>query len=186
MTEKESCYGWRCQECRIVFARQLPRHKNCKGELELINRTTMTCTREEEAYEEFQRNRGDKVNLVRMCFAEKMSLTNDQRSRSHIKGKVFKNIKRSPKKRAVLENIYKPIKMNFGEKSQEKNIPVTPVKIPAAAGKAHEEPSKTVGGENKLMVDSETSSTSSEKEEELSIIEGEFSDDMNDLLVRKT
>jgi hypothetical protein len=55
-----------------------------------------------------------------MSFAEKMSLTNYQRSRSHIKGKVFKNIKRSPKKRAVLENIYKPIKMNFGEKSTEK------------------------------------------------------------------
>jgi hypothetical protein len=49
----------------------------------------MTCTREEkEAYEEFQRNRGDKVILFRMPFAEKMSLTNDQRSRSHIKGKV--------------------------------------------------------------------------------------------------
>ena len=117
MTEKHG-YGWRCQECRIVFARQFPRHKNCKGELELINRTTMTCTREE-AYEEFQRNRGDKVILFRMSFAEKMSLTNNQRSRSHIKGKVYKNIK-SPKKRAVLENIHKPIKMNFGEKSKEK------------------------------------------------------------------
>jgi hypothetical protein len=33
------------------------------------------------------------------------------------KGKVFKNMKRSPKKKAVLENVYKPIKMNFGEKS---------------------------------------------------------------------
>ena len=67
MTEKH--YGWRCQECRIVFARQLPRHKNCQGELELINRTTMTCTREEkEAYEGFQRNRGDKVILVRMSW----------------------------------------------------------------------------------------------------------------------
>jgi hypothetical protein len=92
-----------------------------------------------------------------------MSQTDDQRSRSHIKGKIFKNIKRSPKKKAVLENAYKPIKMNFGEKSfcrdQEKKEefrrpiqitpvkppPVTPVKIPAAAGKAHEEPSKTVG-----------------------------------------
>jgi hypothetical protein len=69
----------------------------------------------------------------------------------------------SPKKRAVLENVYRPMKMNFGEKSwcrdQEKKeefrrpiqitpvkiLPVTPVKIPAAAGKAHEEPSKTVG-----------------------------------------
>jgi hypothetical protein len=50
---------------------------------------------------------------------------------------------------------------------------MTPVKIPAAAGKAHEEPSKTVGPagdslyqsqreEKKLMVDSEASSTSSE------------------------
>jgi hypothetical protein len=47
---------------------------------------------------------------------------------------------------------------------------VTPVKIPAAAGKAHEEPSKTVGPagdslyqsqreEKKLMVDSEASYT---------------------------
>jgi hypothetical protein len=63
----------------------------------------MTCTREEkEAYEGFQRNRGDKVILVRMSCGEKMSLTNDQRSRSHIKGKVFKNVKMSPKKRAVL------------------------------------------------------------------------------------
>jgi hypothetical protein len=41
--------------------------------------------------------------------------------------------------------------MNFGEKSTEKKhefpmtIPVTPVKIPAAAGRAHEESSKTVG-----------------------------------------
>jgi hypothetical protein len=43
-----------------------------------------------------------------------MSQTDDQRSRSHIKGKIFKNIKRSPKKKAVLENAYKPIKMNFG------------------------------------------------------------------------
>ena len=92
MTEKHSGYGWRCQECRIVFACQLPHHKNCKGELELINRTTMTCTREEKAsYQEFQKNRGDKVILVRMSFAEKMSLTSDQRSRSHIKRKVFKN-----------------------------------------------------------------------------------------------
>jgi hypothetical protein len=42
----------------------------------------MTCTREEkEAYEGFQRNRGDKVILVRMSCAEKMNLTNDQRSR---------------------------------------------------------------------------------------------------------
>jgi hypothetical protein len=77
----------------------------------------MTCTREEEAYDAFQRNRGDKVILVRMSCAEIMSQTDDQRSRSHIKGKVFKNIKRSPKKKAVLENVYKPIKMNFGEKS---------------------------------------------------------------------
>jgi hypothetical protein len=47
----------------------------------------MTCTREEkEAYEGFQRNRGDKVILVRMSCGDKMSLTNDQRSRSHIKG----------------------------------------------------------------------------------------------------
>jgi hypothetical protein len=107
----------------------------------------MTCTREEkEAYEGFQRNRGDKVILVRMSCGEKMSLTNDQRSRSHIKGKVFKNVKMSPKKRAVLENVYRPMKMNFGEKSwcrdQEKKeefrrpiqitsvkiLPVTPVK----------------------------------------------------------
>ena len=80
----------------------------------------MTCTREEkEAYEEFQRNRGDKVILVRMFFGKMINLTNDQRSRSHIKGKVFKNIK-SPKKRAVLENIHKPIKIYFGEKSKEK------------------------------------------------------------------
>ena len=72
MTENQSGYGWRCQECKIVFARQLPRHKNCQGELELINRTTMTCTREEtEAYEEFQWNRGDKVILVRMSFAKR-------------------------------------------------------------------------------------------------------------------
>lgn len=210
MTEKHSGYGWRCQECRIVFARQLPRHKNCQGELELINRTTMTCTREEkEAYEGFQRNRGDKVILVRMSCGEKMSLTNDQRSRSHIKGKVFKNVKMSPKKRAVLENVYRPMKMNFGEKSwcrdQEKKeefrrptqitpvkiLPVTPVKIPAAAGKAHEEPSKTVGPagdslyqsqreEKKLMVDSEASSTSSEKGEISIMEEGEFSDDDDD------
>jgi enolase len=76
----------------------------------------MTCTREEkEAYEGFQRNRGDKVILVRMSCGEKISLTNDQRSRSHIKGKVFKNVKISPKKRAVLENVYRPMKMNFGE-----------------------------------------------------------------------
>ena len=40
--------------------------------------------------------------------------------------------------------------MNFGEKNKEKKhefpmpIPVTPVKIPAAAGRAHEESSKTV------------------------------------------
>ena len=72
MIEKHSGYGWQCRECRIVFARQLPRHKNCQGELELINRTTMTCTREEtEAYEEFQWNRGDKVILVRMSFAKR-------------------------------------------------------------------------------------------------------------------
>ena len=89
--------------------------------------------------------------------------------------------------------------MNFGEKNKEKKhefpmpIPVTPVKIPAAAGRAHEESSKTVGpagdsldkrGENKVMDDIETSSTSSEKGEELSIMEeGEYSDDddMNDL-----
>jgi hypothetical protein len=45
---------------------------------------------------------------VRMSCGEKMSLTNDQRSRSHIKGKVFKNVKMSPKKRAVLENVYRP------------------------------------------------------------------------------
>jgi hypothetical protein len=45
----------------------------------------MTCTREEkEAYEEFQRNRGDKVILFRMPFAEKMSLTNDQSDASLI------------------------------------------------------------------------------------------------------
>ena len=146
----------------------------------------MTCTREKDSYQEFQKNRGDKVILDRMSFAEKMSLTNYQRSRSHIKGKVFKNIKRSPKKRAVLENIYKPIKMNFGEKSTEKKhefpmtIPVTPVKIPAAAGRAHEESSKTVGPagdsldktrENKVMDDIETSSMSSEKRKELSIME---------------
>ena len=176
----------------------------------------MTCTREEkEAYEGFQRNRGDKVILVRMSCGEKMSLTNDQRSRSHIKGKVFKNVKMSPKKRAVLENVYRPMEMNFGEKSwcrdQEKKeefrrptqitpvkiLPVTPVKIPAAAGKAHEEPSKTVGPagdslyqsqreEKKLMVDSEASSTSSEKGEISIMEEGEFShddddDDMNGL-----
>ena len=170
----------------------------------------MTCTREEkEAYEGFQRNRGDKVILVRMSCAEKMSLINDQRSRSHIKGKVFKNVKMSPKKRAVLENVYRPMKMNFGEKSwcrdQEKKeefrrpiqitpvkiLPVTPVKIPAAAGKAHEEPSKTVGPagdslyqsqreEKKLMVDSEASSTSSEKGEISIMEEGEFSDDDDD------
>ena len=121
MTEKHSGYGWRCQECRIVFARQLPHHKNCKGELELINKTTMTCIREEnESYQEFQKNRIDKVILVRMSFAEKMSLTSDQRSRSHIKGKVSKNVKRSPKKRTVLDNIYKPIKMNLGKKIKEK------------------------------------------------------------------
>ena len=201
MTENHSGYGWRCQECKIVFARQLPRHKNCQGELELINRTTMTCTREEtEAYEEFQWNRGDKVILVRMSFAEKMSLTNDQRSRCHIKGKVFKNIKRSPKKRAVVENMYKPIKMNIGEKSwcrdQEKKeefrrpIPITPVKISVAVGKAHKEPSKTVGPaddsrdqreENKLMVDSEASWSSSEKGDISIMEEGEFSDDDNDM-----
>jgi hypothetical protein len=52
-----------------------------------------------------------------MSYAEKMNLTNDQRSRSHIKGKVFKNVKMSPKKRAVLENVYRPMKMNFGEKN---------------------------------------------------------------------
>jgi hypothetical protein len=34
-----------------------------------------------------------------MSFAEKMSLTSDQRSRWHIKGKVSKNVKRSPKKK---------------------------------------------------------------------------------------
>ena len=121
MTERHSGYGWRCQECRIVFARQLPHHKKCKGELELINKTTMTCIREEnESYQEFQKNRIDKVILVRMSFAEKMSLTSDQRSRSHIKGKVSKNVKRSPKKRTVLDNIYKPIKMNLGKKIKEK------------------------------------------------------------------
>jgi hypothetical protein len=161
----------------------------------------MTCTREEtEAYEEFQWNRGDKVILVRMSFAEKMSLTNDQRSRCHIKGKVFKNIKRSPKKRAVVENMYKPIKMNIGEKSwcrdQEKKeefrrpIPITPVKISVAVGKAHKEPSKTVGPaddsrdqreENKLMVDSEASWSSSEKGDISIMEEGEFSDDDNDM-----
>jgi hypothetical protein len=115
----------------------------------------------------------------------------------------------SPKKRAVLENVYRPMEMNFGEKSwcrdQEKKeefrrptqitpvkiLPVTPVKIPAAAGKAHEEPSKTVGPagdslyqsqreEKKLMVDSEASSTSSEKGEISIMEEGEFSDDDND------
>jgi hypothetical protein len=76
----------------------------------------MTCTREEkEAYEGFQRNRGDKVILIRMSCGDKMSLTNDQRSRSHIKGKVFKNVKMRPKKRAVLENEYRPMKMNYGE-----------------------------------------------------------------------
>jgi len=101
-----------------------------------------------------------------------------------------------------LENIYKPIKMNFGEKSKKeefrrpipitpvKILPVTPIKIPAAAGKAHEEPSKTVGpaGDNlyqreeiKLMVDSEASSTSSEKGEISIMEEGEFSDDDDDM-----
>jgi hypothetical protein len=60
----------------------------------------MTCIREEnESYQEFQKNRSDKVILVRMSFAEKMSLTSDQRSRWHIKGKVSKNVKRSPKKK---------------------------------------------------------------------------------------
>jgi hypothetical protein len=111
-----------------------------------------------------------------------------------------------------LENVYKPIKMNFEEKSlcrdQEKKEefrrpiqitpvktpPVTPVKIPAAAGKAHEEPSKTVGPagdrlyqsqseEKKLMVDSEASSTSSEKGEVSIMEEGEFSDDDDDMNV---
>jgi hypothetical protein len=171
----------------------------------------MTCTREEkEAYDELQRNRGDKVILVRMSCAEKMGQTDDQRSRSHIKGKVFKNMKRSPKKKAVLENVYKPIKMNFGEKSlcrdQEKKeefrrpiqitpvkiLPVTPVKIPAAADKVHEEPSKTMGPagdslyqsqreEKKLMLDSEASSTSSEKGEIPIMEEGEVSDDDDDM-----
>ena len=86
------------------------------------------------------------------------------------------------------------------EKKEEfrRPIPITPVKIipatpvsPAAAGKAHEEPSKTVGPagdsldqreENKLMVDSEASSTSSEKGEISIMEEEEFSDaDMNSL-----
>jgi hypothetical protein len=81
------------------------------------------------------------------------------------------------------QSIRKCIQTNFGEKSWRefrrltqitpvKILPVTPVKIPAAAGKAREEPSKTVGPagdslyqsqreEKKLMVDSEASSTSS-------------------------
>ena len=45
-----------------------------------------------------------------------------KRSRSHIKGKVFKNIKRSPKKKAVLENVYKPIQINFGENKGNNKI----------------------------------------------------------------
>ena len=109
-----------------------------------------------------------------------------------------------------MENVYKPIKMNFGEKSlcrdQEKKeefrrpiqitpvkiLPVTPVKIPAAADKVHEEPSKTMGPagdslyqsqreEKKLMLDSEASSTSSEKGEIPIMEEGEVSDDDDDM-----
>ena len=118
MTIKHSGYGWRFQECRIVFARQLPRHKNCQGELELINRTTMTCTREEkEAYDKFKGIEVTRSFSLECHVQKKMSLTNAQSSRSHIKWKVFKNIKRSPKKKAVLENVYKPIKMKFVEKS---------------------------------------------------------------------
>jgi hypothetical protein len=66
ITEQHSGFGWRCERCRIVVSRTQA-HRNCDGTLELVNRSTMTCTSEEkERYERFQRERESKIKVIKM------------------------------------------------------------------------------------------------------------------------
>ena len=48
-------------------------HRNCDGTLQLINRSTMTCTSEEkEVYANFQRERDSKIKLINMTYKQKI------------------------------------------------------------------------------------------------------------------
>ena len=72
MTEQHSGFGWRRNLCRVVVSRTQA-HRNCDGTLKLVNRSTMTCTAEEKKiYDKFQKERGGKINLIKMTHKQKI------------------------------------------------------------------------------------------------------------------
>ncbi|CAC5386058.1 unnamed protein product [Mytilus coruscus] len=103
MTEQHSGFGWRCEECRLVVSRRAA-HKKCEGMLKLINRTTMTCTKEEEdQFLLFQRQREEKMITEKVDKEEKKELQKDSKKRSHRK----EQDQGTKKQRTVLGNFKK-------------------------------------------------------------------------------
>ena len=119
MTEQHSGYGYRCEECRLVVSRPAA-HKKCDGKLQLINRNTMTFTKEEEEqYRNFQRERDRKIIIEKVSPLEKVEKQKNNRRNSHLK---VKKSKVSPKKRSILENLYKPLSMKFSDDQQNRDL----------------------------------------------------------------
>ncbi|XP_071163279.1 DNA ligase 1-like [Mytilus edulis] len=110
MTEQHSGFGWRCEECRVLVSRRAA-HKKCEGTLKLINRSTMTCTKEEEEqFLQFQRQREDRMITEKVDREGKMALQKDSKKRSHRK----EQDQGTKKQRTVLGQLYTEENMVFG------------------------------------------------------------------------
>ena len=171
----------------------------------------MTLTKEEEEqYEKFQRNRGEKMKVLKVTYLEKLDLMRSNRSKSHLDRAVGRPVQKlerkkfSPKKRQVLERIYKPVELKYGESKKDKKDRLErkkeaekkegdkraeKVKAPVTESKGsertkkeekkQEEKSKRKVELMKLAAELETSSTSSQESPSLVIslnTEGQFSD----------
>ena len=103
-------------KCRIMVSRRVA-HKKCDGELHLVNRNTMTYTpSEEEVFEQFQKARDGKMIVRRVPFDQKGEMTKESMSKPHRKSEE----KTAQRKRDVLENLYPPNSMTFGDGEKKK------------------------------------------------------------------
>ncbi|CAG2242289.1 unnamed protein product [Mytilus edulis] len=110
ITEQHSGFGWRCEECRVLVSRRAA-HKKCEGTLKLINRSTMTCTKEEEEqFLQFQRQREDRMITEKVDKEGKTALQKDSKKRSHRK----EQDQGTKKQRTVLGQLYTEENMVFG------------------------------------------------------------------------
>ena len=117
MTEQHSGFGYRCDDCKTVVSRRAA-HRNCEGKLQLINRLTMTMTEEDkESFDKFQRERDRRIIAERVPFSQKVLIQKDSRRKSHLKNK--ENV--SPKKKSILEKLYKPVSLKFDQKPDRKD-----------------------------------------------------------------